>query len=48
MREIGEWTRLRGCGINARADGENTGEKTPLIIDIIIPEKIWTKLESLS
>ena len=48
MREIGEWTRLRGCGINARADGENTGERTPLIIDIIIPEKIWTKLESLS
>lgn len=40
IREIGEVTNYRGCGVEARDGGEGT-----TIIEIVITEKIWTSLK---
>ena len=46
MREIGEWTGFRGCGINARREESDADNPSTLTIEIIIPQKIWIKSKS--
>ncbi|MBQ6162079.1 MAG: DUF5112 domain-containing protein [Prevotella sp.] len=46
MREIGEWTGFRGCGINARREESIADNPSTLTIEIIIPQKIWIKSKS--